>query len=128
VRLISFTPTLCPRSLDPFYIVTLVCKMGQNFLDIQYKCIQPWKQDCINPNHIRVKYSPIVLSGGGGHFEPCLCFALPISQKIFVMCLVMIKAVLNRDFFLSKQCHKALALFSLIYALHGSITPPSPYN
>ena len=30
-----------------------------------------------NPKRIGVKYSLIVL--GRGYFEPCLCFALPIS-------------------------------------------------
>ena len=29
--------TVCPISLDPFYIVKLLHKMGQDFLDIQYE-------------------------------------------------------------------------------------------
>ena len=28
--------TVCPRSIDPFYICTLLYKMGHYFLDIQY--------------------------------------------------------------------------------------------
>ena len=53
-----------------------------------------------NPNHIRVKYSLIVLEGGGGFLGPCLCFALIIGQqqKIWIETLDgMIKAVSNRD-------------------------------
>ena len=40
VSLFFFCPvlysTVCPRSLDPFYMVTCIGKMGQEFMDIQY--------------------------------------------------------------------------------------------
>ena len=31
-----FVCTVCPRSCYPFYIITLLYKLGHNFLDIQY--------------------------------------------------------------------------------------------
>jgi len=33
---LSVHTTVCPRILDPFYIVKLLYKMGQDFLDRQY--------------------------------------------------------------------------------------------
>ena len=33
-RAIAHTITVCPRSLDPFYIVTYFTKLGQDFLAI----------------------------------------------------------------------------------------------
>ena len=32
----SHVYTVCPRSLDPFYIVSYIMRKGQDFLDIQY--------------------------------------------------------------------------------------------
>ena len=60
--------------------------------------------------------------GGGGQFEPCLCFALAISKK-------------NISFYFFMEtlssCHDlrqylTRIYYSLFFSLHGSTSPPPP--